>query len=110
MTNDPDIGERLVMVAEAIYDGRARITLAECGALMSEAGEALTIAQAIADESSLSLIDSHGARVMREGFEWLDLTEEQQLFDFLPELAYLEGRGLIERDPANPLLVRVTPD
>lgn len=109
MSRDDTIIERLQDRAQALYDG-GRFYRAADAALMSEAAESLGIAQEIADESSLSLIDSHGARVKREGFEWLDLTEEQQTYDFLPELLYLERRGLIERDPANQLLVRITPD
>jgi hypothetical protein len=71
--------------------------------------EVWDLAFAIADESARELVDSSSVKEVIDGVEWRDLTDRE--FDYLAELEdelrYLELRGLLQRHPERPRLVRI---
>ena len=66
----------------------------------------ITVAISIADEAAKALIEGESLQVTINGVEWWDTTHATQIH---VELSYLRARGLLEKHPTRPMLVRINP-
>ena len=75
-------------------------------AAASALGAMITVAISIADEAAKALIEGECISVTVDGQQWLDTDNYTQMDT---ELSYLRARGLLEKHPTRPMLVRINP-